>query len=138
MSTLYLETSAVLTWLFGESDAEQVRSVVDGAKTIATSELTLTECERALIRAEHQALLTGGDAQRLRGLLSRAKRAWVRMAVSDRVLARAAQSFPAEPVRTLDAIHLATALELTKAFPELRVLSFDRRVIDNAEALGIS
>ena len=49
------------------------------------------------------------------------------MAVTDGVLARAGSPFPVEPVRTLDAIHLATALELATAFPDLRVLSFDRR-----------
>ena len=40
-------------------------------------------------------------------------------------------------MRTVDAIHLATALELAAAFPDLQLLSFDRRVRDNAEALGI-
>jgi len=50
---------------------------------------------------------------------------------------KAALPFPMEPVRALEAIHLATALEFTRAFPDLRVLSLDRRVADNAIALGI-
>lgn len=138
MNVLYLETSAVLHWLLGQSEAARVRRRVDGAEVVLTSMLTLAEAERALIRAEGQDVLKGGDAQRLRGLLNRVQASWTRMSISDDVLTRASRPFPAEPVRTLDAIHLATALEFTAAFPDLRVLSFDDRVRRNAEALGIS
>jgi predicted nucleic acid-binding protein len=111
---------------------------VDHAEVVLTSVLTLTETERVLIRAESQGVLRGGDAQRLRGLVNRVQASWTRMTVSAEVLARAARAFPVEPVRTLDAIHLATALEFAAAFPDLRMLSFDQRVRDNAEALGIA
>ena len=138
MSTVYLESSAVVHWLIGQSGAAEVRRTVDRADVLLTSMLTLTESERVLIRAEGQGLLRGGDAQRLRGLLNRVQASWTRMAVSAAVLARAARPFPVEPVRTLDAIHLATALEFAVTFPDLRMLSFDRRVCSNAEALGIA
>ena len=42
------------------------------------------------------------------------------------------------PVRTFDAIHLATALEFAIVFPEMRMLSADHRIVDNGEALGLS
>jgi len=138
MKVVYLESSALLQWLLGQSGADDVRGVVDRADVVLTSTLTRTEAERALIRAENQGHLRGGDAQRLRGLLNRVEATWTRMSVSEEVLLRAGRPFPVEPVRTLDAIHLATALELATAFPDLRVLSFDRRVRENSEALGIA
>lgn len=138
MKTLYLETSALLRWLLGEAGGADVRRVVDQSEIVLTSTLTLTEAGRALIRAESQGVLREGDGQRLRGLLNRAQKSWTRMTVSIEVLDRAARPFPVEPIRTLDAIHLATALEFAEAFPNLRVLSFDRRVRNNAEALGIA
>jgi len=138
MKVVYLESSALLQWLLGQSGSDKVRRAVDRAEVVLTSMLTLTEAERALIRAEEQDLLRGGDAQRLRGLLNRLQASWMRMAVSTEVLARASRPFPVEPVRTLDAIHLATALEFAAAFPDLRLLSFDDRVRNNAEALGIA
>ena len=138
MSALYLESSAVVHWLLGQSGAAEVRRRVDQAEVVLTSVLTVTESERVLIRAEDRGLLRGGDVQRLRGLLGRAQSSWTRMAVSADVLARAGRSFPSEPVRTLDAIHLATALEFAMVYPELKVLSFDQRVLDNAVALGIT
>ena len=138
VGVVYLETSALLAWLFSETRAEEVRTSVDAARYVATSSLTLAEAERALVRIETEGGVRAGDAQRLRGVLAKAQTAWLRMPVSDEVLTRASARFPVEPVRTLDAIHLATALSFTKALPDIRVLSLDRRILQNAEALGIS
>jgi predicted nucleic acid-binding protein len=137
VSTIYLETSAALTWLLGQPRASEVIAAVDGAEVVVTSSLTFAEIERALLRAEHDRVLRGADAQRLRGLMTRAGASWIRMAVGDDVLARASRPFPVEPVRTLDAIHLATALEFTRAFPEIAMLSLDGRILDNARSLGL-
>jgi predicted DNA-binding protein (UPF0278 family) len=48
------------------------------------------------------------------------------------------QTFPREPVRTLDAIHLATALLHAAEIGALVVLSIDQRVRANADALGLA
>ncbi len=104
---------------------------------VETSALTFAEAERALVRAESEELLLAADGQRLRGLLQRASAGWMKMMTSDEILARAGRPFPVEPIRTLDAIHLATALAFAKAFADLRLLSMDRRLADNAGALGL-
>jgi hypothetical protein len=52
------------------------------------------------------------------------------------VLSRARQSFPVGPVRTLDALHLASALAWDQAIGRLTVVSCDDRVRANALALG--
>jgi hypothetical protein len=44
--------------------------------------------------------------------------------------------FPVEPIRTLDAVHLATAERLGEAPPLLTIVTRDDRVRENAEALG--
>jgi len=137
VSSLYLETSAVLAWLLGQARADEVRATVDSAQVVVTSSLTFTEAERAMVRAENEELIRAADGQRLRGLLRRASSGWMRMMVTEDVLARAGRPFPVEPLRTLDAIHLATALTFTRAFSNLRLLSLDRRILENARALGI-
>jgi predicted nucleic acid-binding protein len=48
---LYVESSAVLAWLFDESPADEVRRLLAGADVIFASDLTLIECTRVLIRA---------------------------------------------------------------------------------------
>jgi predicted nucleic acid-binding protein len=137
VSVVYLETSALLHWLLDQKRSGEVRRVIDHAESVVTSALTLTETARVLTRAESVGDLREADTQRLRGLLQRAQASWTKMSVSADVLARAARVFPVEPVRTLDAIHLATALEFTSIHPTLKLLSDDRRIRDNADALGI-
>jgi predicted nucleic acid-binding protein len=136
--TVYLESSAALAWLLGEPRAGEVRATVDRADRVVTSVLTLTEVRRALVRAERLGELLAADGLRLRGLLARAARGWILMEVSGAALARADEAFPTEPVRTLDAIHLSTALLFAAAYPDLAVLTFDERVARNAEALGLA
>lgn len=58
------------------------------------------------------------------------------VAINDAVLARAGRPFTVEPIRTLDAIHLATA-ELLGEPPQLiTIVTRDNRIIQNAKALG--
>lgn len=137
MKVIYFETSALLAWLLGEPCAAEVKSQIDSAETVVTSALTLVEAERALIRAETQHILTAGEAEKLRGMLARAKAGWMMMEISEEVRARASRVFPAEPVRTLDAIHLATALLFMRIFPALELFSYDQRIVKNAISLGI-
>jgi hypothetical protein len=56
--------------------------------------------------------------------------------ISPAVLKRASQSFPVEPVRTLDAIHLATLHELGEPPSATTVITRDARIRENAAALG--
>ena len=48
---------------------------------------------------------------------------WAILELSREVAERAEGPFPVEPVRTLDALHLASALLLRQALPDLRILS---------------
>ena len=56
--------------------------------------------------------------------------------VTEAILAHAGHPFPVEPVRTLDAIHLATAGALGETPALVTIVSSDRRVRENAVALG--
>lgn len=134
--TLYVETSALLRWLLGQPDGEAVRERLAGAERVVTSSLTVVECERALVR------LSGGVAEAARAgarvLLLEAVRHWTLIEIDRAIRSRAGQPFPVEPVRTLDAIHLATLLELEAAIGPLQVLSADTCVTSNARALGFA
>ena len=56
--------------------------------------------------------------------------------VTAEVRSRAALEFPIEPVRSLDAIHLATIEIWSRTIGLLAVASTDDRVRRNAQALG--
>jgi predicted nucleic acid-binding protein len=138
MTAIYVESSALLSWLLGEPRAREAVSALNRAQTVVTSVLSLVEVERALNRSEHQHSLTAGQTEKLRGMLARGKAGWILMEISEEVRARACRTFPAEPLRTLDAIHLATALVFLRVFPDLRLLSFDSHILENARRLGVA
>jgi hypothetical protein len=62
---------------------------------------------------------------------------WAILELTPVVRERAGQRFPVEPVRSLDAIHLSSALTLLHVHPDLRVLSFDERLAANLQPLGL-
>ena len=55
-----------------------------------------------------------------------------------RLLARVRRPFPAEPVRTLDAVHIATAESLGEPPQLMTIVTRDNRVRESATALGYS
>jgi hypothetical protein len=95
------------------------------------------EAERALIRAETMNVISPAEGEKLRGVLARSKAAWILMEISEDIRMRAIRLFPAEPIRTLDTLHLATALLFMQAFPTLQMLIYNQRIIKNAAILGI-
>lgn len=133
---LYIESSYVLAWLLGEPRAESYRSALNAAEALATSVLTSVEVERGLIRAVATARIRPADRMRLLGLFRGALSGWITVEISKSVREQVGQSFPVEPVRTLDAIHLSTASLLVAAFPDLQIVTLDDRVSANARALG--
>jgi predicted nucleic acid-binding protein len=135
---LCAESSAVLAWLLGEPAGEAIAQDLAAAEEVVVSELTILECHRVLLRAVAAGEITEAEAVDRRAILARVSRHWHRLGIDEEILERAARPFPAEPVRTLDAIHLASALVARSALPEAEVLALDRRVRENALALGLS
>jgi predicted nucleic acid-binding protein len=133
---LYAESSAVLAWLFAEGAGDAVETALDQADGVVASELTLVECDRALARARAAGVLTEIETARLRALLAAAAAHWMFLKLDREVLERARRRFPAEPLRTLDALHIASALAAQSAIHDLVLLSLDHRVRENALALG--
>jgi len=135
---LYIESSAVLRWLLTEAEHNIVAASVQHADTVVSSALTGVEVERALISAEALTTLKSAQRHELQGAFAAAQRRWILMEINADVRKRASEPFPVEPVRALDAIHLATALEFLKTHPNLAILSFDHRIRKNLAPLGLT
>jgi uncharacterized protein with PIN domain len=135
---VYAESSAVLAWLLDEPGQTAVVATLASADQVVTSALTVIECSRALARARETKRLKPAEELAALRLLDQAAASWNILDISDRVAERARGAFPHEPVRTLDAIHLATATVFADALGALRMLSLDERVRANADALGIA
>jgi len=134
---LYAESSAVLAWLMGEPAGELARRSLAEADRVLASALTALECARAVGRAATAGRLAAAEELAALRLLDVAEAGWDVHDLSDRVLARARLRFPVEPLRTLDALHLATASLFCESLGRLTLLSFDERIRANAPGLGL-
>jgi predicted nucleic acid-binding protein len=130
----YIESSALVAAML-EGDRAATASIrAEGPRV--TSALTLAETARAILRARLLGRITG---QQQRAALLTLQRFALRchiVSVTEPILSRVGRPFPVEPIRTLDAIHLATA-EVWGDPPALvTIITRDVRVRDNATALG--
>lgn len=115
-----------------------MRSLLASAELVLASALTLAECDRVLIRGVATNAFSEAAAAERRAGLARTAGHWVTFDLDQEVLDRVRRPFPAEPIRTLDAIHLATALLARGLVADLAVLSLDDRVRRSAAQLGMT
>lgn len=127
----------MLAWLLGEPEGDTVRTALVQADEILTSDLTLVECDRALIRAQATLDLRASEIAKRRRVFETTAAHWVLLRISPAIVERARKPFPGDPIRSLDALHLASALAAAEASDDLAVLSLDRRVRGSARALGL-
>ena len=133
---VYAESSAVLAWLLGEGDGRRVREVLRSAELVMASDLVLLECDRVLIRTVTLREIDEATAADRHAHLNAAAAHWHLWRVTSDIVERARRPFPAEPIRTLDAIHLASALAVRSAVPSVELLSLDNRIRRAAKQLG--
>jgi predicted nucleic acid-binding protein len=130
----YFDASAIVAALVENDQDAQDSMQADGVR--AASALTFAESDRAISRACREGRLSAANGEKaIRGLLMFEGQADI-VFVSAPILARSRRPFPVEPVRTVDAIHLATAesLDLHPSF--LTFVTRDKRLRENAQALG--
>jgi predicted nucleic acid-binding protein len=131
----YVETSALLRALLDRDEA--LRHELSG-EGLFTSALTFVEAARAISRARREGRLDAREARETERQLAAFERTCDTISLEDDVLRRARQEFPVEPVRTLDAIHLATVLVLDHDLGGLEVATCDDRVRRSAATLGFA
>lgn len=121
----YLDTSAAVKLVFAEQESEALhRWSVAAGDQVLSSDLLRTELLRVTRRVDSEQL------PQARGLLD----SLVLLSLSASVCERAAVLQPVL-LRSLDALHLAAALELGDDLEG--VVTYDRRLGDGARALGI-
>ena len=135
--SLYAESSAVLAWLMDEDSAPRVRQLLAAAEIVVASDLTLIECDRVVLRAAALGELTDAEAADRRAHLTTAASHWHVLRIGPEIVERSRRPFPGEPIRTLDAIHLASALVARSVVAGLELLSLDERVRRVAGRLGL-
>lgn len=130
----YVETSALMRVCIEGDD--ELRRRLDSFHLVV-SDLTLIEAHRVLRQAELQRRPNRLRMKEARRRLRLFERRVDRMPVDEDVVERCRDAFPIEPIRSLDAIHVASAELWTQRVGTITVFSFDPRVRDNVVALGM-
>ncbi len=129
----YLDTSVPLRLLFDQKPLLSIWGCWDRAYTSALLHL---ECRRVIDRLRLDAALNDHGVAHAGTGLRHLLRLVDRVALSPSILERASMPLPTA-VKTLDAIHLATALVLReRRHPELTFLTHDAQQANAARALG--
>ena len=123
MAATYVDSSAIVKLAVRETESDALRTYLRRRRPLISSALARTEVLRAL--------LPGGEPALMAGRRALARVDLVR--VNDRVLNQAGTLLP-EELRSLDAIHLATAGRLGADLGE--IVTYDERMVGAARALG--
>jgi uncharacterized protein len=122
---IYLDSSAIVKLAVAEPESAALRRYLRRRRPLVSSGLATAEVARALLPV--------GEAAVRRGHEVLARLELIR--ISGRILGAAGALLPAE-LRTLDAIHLATALQLGEDLA--RIVTYDERLRAVAIATGCS
>lgn len=123
MTLVYVDASALVKLLLDEPDAGPMRRWYVEAERVVCSVIGLIETRRAVARK----IDAPEPLERiLRGVIS---------LELDEAIRRAASSMPPTTLRTLDAIHLASASALRGELDAF--VTFDDRLADAARAIGL-
>ncbi|MFN2397728.1 MAG: type II toxin-antitoxin system VapC family toxin [Gemmatimonadaceae bacterium] len=132
-AAIYLETSAILRAVLETGVSPEIERRLGDASVLLTSRLTLVEAARALIRLRQSASVAEArlaDTERgLDALWARCDLWELTPAVCD----LAAAIVPTKPLRTLDALHLATFVLARRRLGDVELLTADRRLAEAAE-----
>lgn len=130
MAVFYADASALVKLVRDEVESEALRTYLDGADLVS-SELVLTEIPRAVHRAVAQepalprALLLERAGELIEALALRPL---------DRPLLAGAGAFAEPALRALDAIHIATAVDIN---PIQAFVTYDERQAATARLAGL-
>lgn len=122
---LYLDSSVIVKLVVDEVETGGLKDYLAGATALISSALARTEVLRAVLAG-------GTEARRIAELtLSRLEL----LRIDDQILKNAGELQP-QGLRTLDAIHLASALAFGDSLDE--VVCYDLRLSQAARAAGLS
>ena len=132
---VYLDASALVKLLVPETESDGLNQALAGLTDVIVSDLALTEMASTLGRRTREQLLTREEAQRLYREASKLHGSSRHADLTPPIHRRAERlmlSLPI-PLRALDALHLATALDAEAA----TVVTFDPRLRDAAISQGL-
>ena len=136
---IYLDTSALIKRFVVEKGSRSVHGMIEKEGPVATAKIAYAEVHSGLARKVREGALSAGRHAFICRQVESDWGAYLRMDLTDEVLALARALIQRHPLRALDAIHLASALILKGSIGEpVDFVSADERQLRAAakEDLG--
>jgi hypothetical protein len=132
---VYLDASALVKLLVPEAESDALNHALTGLTDVIVSDLTLTEMASALGRRQREQRLAPEAAKRLYREAAKLHASVHHAELTPPIHRRAERLMLSLsiPLRALDALHLATALDAAAA----TVVTFDPRLRDAAASQGL-
>jgi uncharacterized protein len=132
---VYLDASALVKLFVPEAESDELNQALTGLTDVIVSDLTLTEMASALGRRTREQRLRREEAQRLYREATKLHAASHQAELTPPIHRRAERLMLSLtiPLRALDALHLATALDAEAA----TVVTFDPRLRAAAASQGL-
>ena len=125
-SVVYIDASALVKLVLTEPESEALVGALAGTLDLITSVLGAVETQRAVLAASEDDALDERTEDMLQAVTL--------VGITEDIRRRAGRIRPAS-LRTVDAIHLATALSFGNELETMIV--YDRRLFDAARAIGL-
>ncbi|MGH3144993.1 MAG: type II toxin-antitoxin system VapC family toxin [Rubrobacter sp.] len=137
MTTLYLDTSALVKLYVEEEGRGSVFEAVERAQRLATSTVAYAEARAAFARKRTIGDLDDEGHRQAVSDLDDEWRSFVRIPVSNLLAHRAGEMAERYALRGFDAIHLASAARLQERVSDLRFMAFDDRLVEAARGASV-
>ncbi len=111
---IYLDTSALVKLYIWEEGTEAVRGIIKEADLVATSKVAYVETKAALSRLHREKNLTEEDYQLAKNSFQRDWNNYLVVELTEMIIKMGGELTEKYALRGFDAIHLASALLLTK------------------------
>ncbi|MBL8156050.1 MAG: type II toxin-antitoxin system VapC family toxin [Anaerolineae bacterium] len=141
MAHFYLDTSALAKRYLVETGSAWVREITESASgnTIVVCDLTTVEFSSLLARRQREGEITPINATILQTrFLADMEREYLSLSIEAKIIERACRLVAEYPLRTLDAIQLASALEVAQFLDDsICFVAADVRLLNAAQSSGM-
>jgi uncharacterized protein len=135
----FWDSSAIIPLCLKEGASEAIKGLMKDDEDIVVWWTTYIECLSALSRRQREGVLTSGDAEKARAVLSALAVAWSEIQPTEMVRLRAERLLSIHPLRAADALQLAAALVWAQETPRgLEFVCLDQNLRESSLKEGFS
>ena len=135
----FWDSSAIIPLCLKERASEAVKGLMKDDEDIVVWWTTYIECLSALSRRQREGVLTSGDAEKARAVLSALAAVWSEIQPTEMVRLRAERLLSIHPLRAADALQLAAALVWAQETPRgLEFVCLDQNLRESSLKEGFS